>query len=91
MNSKYLDRDCKKPLCIDIENVKFQKIHSNDSNNNNCDVAKSNLEEHFKVKQAKEPNNSNHNNKHAQESRNFLANSLSEILPSTIMMTLKVS
>lgn len=87
MKSKYFNSEYKKPLCVDIEDVKFHKLHKNDDDENNNKNIKSNLGEHLEVKNAENKNkNDKLDSKWAKECRSLI----SKILPPTVMMTLKV-
>ena len=93
LKSKYLNSEYKKPICVDIEDVKLHKLHDDENNSNNNNIS-SNLDEQLEVKKFTDVDE-NHNRvtridkpegKWTKECRSFLKKSL----PPTVMMTLKV-
>jgi hypothetical protein len=91
LKSKYFNKEYKKPLCVDIEDVRVNKI-SDEKHGNNINLGTS--QDHFEVKHEVEKREDddvkNRLIDNSQKVENILKRSFLRILPPTIMMTLKV-
>lgn len=85
LKSKYINSEYKKPLCVDLEDVKVNKIHTN------IDI---NALEKEKVKQKTDEDKSNNDNAASPEVQKkiprFFYNLIQQFLPLVTMVALKV-